>query len=743
MTVVGTNKDLCKACYSCVRNCPVNAVKVEMGQSRIVDEFCINCGNCLRVCSQGAKVTDVQVEHVNEMINNGEKVVALVDSSYPVSFPEPDTLFENMKEYGFYDIYNASEGMKLVDVKYLDLLNSKNGGTIISSFCPSIVELIEKKYPNLLPNLAHIDSPVFALGRYLKKQYPKIKIVYIGPCVARKQEREMYGNDAVDRVLTFPELKQILGYENKRRDNIFEMSEFLKTEGKAAINSSEMLSLPGGFAKYLKTGDNLLKPEETLVIAGKEESIHFLNSLSKGMGIKPRFVDIYFCRGCIDGPLIDSLYDYYSRKPVYLSYVRNNETKKIKIDKKVAVKLDFVREYSKRQKLLPDPSEDEIRAILRHTFKKNEDFELNCGLCGYETCRERAIAVYHGLAEIDMCLPYLISQSRGEFEYYKNQFDSNLTATARATGLVGSSRAMKNLRNLVAKVSQNEATVLLLGESGVGKEVVAKAIHLLSGRKKEPFVGINCAALPDLLLESELFGYEDGAFTGAKKGGKEGRFELANGGTILLDEIGDLPLAMQAKLLRVLQEKEYTRLGGTINIPLNARIIAATNKDLRKMVSEGKFRADLFYRLNVISIQVPSLRERKDDIPPLMGHFLHKIAADKAIPPKIFSDEALNIMLKYDWPGNIRELENVIERLIYVSEGNVIRAQDLPAHIRQGIGAMTEKGIRPLKIAVQDLEKEMIKKALHASGNNKVKAAGMLGLPRATFYQKLKEYALM
>lgn len=732
MTVVGNNRDLCKSCYSCVWNCPANAIKVELGQARIVDEHCVNCGICLKVCPHGAIDTMNQIYHVKNMIKNGHKVVAMLDLSYPISFHNmnSEALYEALKEIGFTQVVDVSAGVSLSAAKYRDLLMERTE-PLIGSQCPAVVELIEKKYPNLIPYLAPVDSCVTAMAKHLKNGDETLKNIYIGPCTARKQEAVAFGEGYVDGVLTFPELKELLG--RNEQENL--------ACGEAVSRGT--FPVAGAFIKAVDPDGNLLNPEEILVIQGKEECLGFLNNLAEGIGFKPRYADIYFCKGCIDGPLVDSCLDFYSRRAVLMKGSPLMSSVQGEKDENLDKKIDLSRQFTKRQNVLPVPSEGEIRAILTHTFKSTEEYELNCGLCGYQTCRQRAVAVYQGLTEIDMCLPYLLAQSRGEIDYYKNQFGDSRTPTARATGLVGSSQSMKQIRNLIAKVSQNEATILLQGESGVGKEVVAKAIHNLSGRKKEPFVGINCAALPELLLESELFGYEDGAFTGARKGGKEGRFELASGGTILLDEIGDLPLAMQAKLLRVLQEKEFTRLGGTVSIPLNARIITATNKDLRQMVGEGKFRADLYYRINVISIRVPSLKERKEDIPALMGHFLHKIAADKAVLPKIFSDEALEIMLRYDWPGNIRELENIIERLIYVSEGNVIKAEDLPGRIRNipGTGLPTE--LKPLKQVVQDLERDMIIKALQAAGNNKVKAAGLLGLPRASFYQKLKDYALM
>jgi transcriptional regulator with PAS, ATPase and Fis domain len=336
-----------------------------------------------------------------------------------------------------------------------------------------------------------------------------------------------------------------------------------------------------------------------------------------------------------------------------------------------------------------------------------------------------------------MCLPYLLEQSRGELEYYKKRWKMS---DEIKDFLVGDSPCIQGLRQTAVKVGQNDATLLILGESGVGKEVLARAVHMVSQRSQEPFMAINCAALPEHLIESELFGYEEGAFTGARKGGKPGKLEQARRGSLLLDEIAELPLRIQAKLLRVLQEREFERVGGTGTIKLRARIMVATNRDLKRLVYEGKFRSDLFYRLNVISVTVPMLLHRKEDIPLLADYFLQKLAAENRSPLKLISGEALSLLSAYEWPGNVRELKNIIERAFYTAEGNVIRVQHLPDYIRQLNGGREPVQLTPMKKAVRELEKDLILKALKKTDNNKVDAASMLGMPRATFYLKLKEY---
>ncbi len=317
---------------------------------------------------------------------------------------------------------------------------------------------------------------------------------------------------------------------------------------------------------------------------------------------------------------------------------------------------------------------------------------------------------------------------------------------------------MKQVYKLAKKVAPSSSTVLLLGESGTGKEILAKYIHFCS-KREGPFVAINCAAIPEELLEAELFGYEKGAFTGAIKS-KPGKFELAHKGTLFLDEIGDLSLKLQAKLLRVLQEKQVERLGSDHPIKVEVRIIAATNKDLEKEVEKGNFREDLFYRLNVIPIKIPPLRERKEDIPLLAEFFLKKICKREGIEEKKFSKKAIKALMNYSWPGNVRELENLIERVVILSENNIIEEEELfpqPLAFRNmednfvedkhvllkslKIPEISEEGIELNKI-LREIEMFYLKKALELSKGVKTRAAKLLGLNRTTFIEKLKKYNL-
>lgn len=307
--------------------------------------------------------------------------------------------------------------------------------------------------------------------------------------------------------------------------------------------------------------------------------------------------------------------------------------------------------------------------------------------------------------------------------------------------IIGRSRKITELKKMVRRVARGPSSVLITGESGTGKELVAHALHAESPRKNGPFIKVNCAAVPENLLESELFGYREGAFTGARKGGQPGKFELAHKGTIFLDEIGDMPLLMQAKLLRVLQEKEIERLGDTKTYCVDVRVIAATNKDIFTMANQGKFRRDLFYRLNVINLSLPSLRERLDDLPLLVNHFLKKFNLQFELNVQGVSPEVWKLFNSYDWPGNVRELENMIERAFNLVEDKYIDIEHLPSYMQDiKVENKTSKNTNNLPALIEEVEKEALIRALKNNNGNKVKAARELGISRAWLYKKIKYY---
>ena len=311
------------------------------------------------------------------------------------------------------------------------------------------------------------------------------------------------------------------------------------------------------------------------------------------------------------------------------------------------------------------------------------------------------------------------------------------------TPIKGTHPVMEKIMAISRKVASTDSTVLIQGESGTGKELVARYIHNVSRRASHPFVPVNCGAIPAELLESEMFGHERGAFTGAV-GARMGMFQLANGGTIFLDEIGEMSPALQVKLLRVLQEREIRPVGADRSVRVDVRVVAATNKELSVEVEKGRFREDLYYRLQVIPITMPALRERRSDIPLLVGHFLDKHNAKRPSQPSRISDEAMVYLWEYDWPGNVRELENLVERLVVLSEDGRITVENLPPNVRSFISdkkiprpQLTEEGI-DLNAAVEEFEYRLIDEALRRTKGNKQAAARLLGLKRTTLVAKLR-----
>jgi two-component system response regulator AtoC len=336
-------------------------------------------------------------------------------------------------------------------------------------------------------------------------------------------------------------------------------------------------------------------------------------------------------------------------------------------------------------------------------------------------CPERAELLVKKLAEHQELVEENLSLRQKLEDHYR--FENIITKSAR----------MQRVIEVIKVVAKSNATVLITGESGTGKELVARAIHSQSSRHSKPFIAVSCAALPESLLESELFGHEKGSFTGAYAQ-KKGKFEFAEGGTLFLDEIGEMSANIQVHLLRVLEEKEFTRVGGNEPIKVDVRVISATNKDLRKAIEKQEFREDLYYRLNVVNVELPPLRERKEDVPLLAQHFLNKFASENRKEIGGFSPEAIEFLLDYDWPGNVRELENAIERAVILAKDSLITIDDLPQeNLSLGYSTASKKSIK-------EVEKEHILNVLRKTGDNYSEAARILGISRMTLYNKAKEY---
>ena len=341
-----------------------------------------------------------------------------------------------------------------------------------------------------------------------------------------------------------------------------------------------------------------------------------------------------------------------------------------------------------------------------------------------------------------MRLSHELARSNTRVSNLKREIDKYNRSTDYFDAITGQSPALTDVVDMARRIANTDVSILLRGESGTGKELFAESIHKSGKRYGQPFVVINCGAIPANLFESELFGYQPGAFTGADRRGRKGKFDEANHGTLFLDEIGELPLDMQVKLLRVLQNQRFYRVGGGEPIEVDVRLISATNRDLNKMIEEGRFRDDLYYRINVVTLELPPLRERKEDIGQLAHQFLREVCLKQGIPVKHLEPEVLSYLTNYPWPGNVRELRNVIERLVVLSDGNYITIGDLPGQIKYTYGE-EQIGDCGLQGAADKAERSIIIQALDSCHGDRSRTAKLLGIPRSTLYYKMNKYGLM
>lgn len=850
----------------------MNAIQINNGQASIVSSRCINCGKCVKSCPQSAKVVIDHKKEAMNLLKNSSKVIAclapsFVPSFYPYSYKK---VIGGLKKLGFYQVWEVAVGAEILSKHIDEFMAANREKTYISTACPAFVTMIEKHYPELIPYLMPFGSPMIVTGKMIQRKYKgeDVKTVFIGPCIAKKAEAlEPQFKNIIHHVLTFDELKEMFKENEINLSNVVECG-----FDSPPCSQGKLFPLTTGMMDNLKD-INEIKESERVSICNENDCIQLLEVLSKG-GLSVKLVDILMCKGCIEGPKLDSslnhyekihtVYDYYESS-VIDSFISDHEN-------------DYTRTFHNKRSILPLPSEDEIKKVLRMTNKHTLEDELNCGACGYGTCRNKAIAVVQGIAEVDMCLPYLLSKKTKLYEELSEKFkeistlkdeletiiessydgivvtdgDGKVLKTNRSwlkmvgydegcneefvqemedKGIIFPSatlltlkekrrisflqkarddrkylatgtpifdeegkikRVVTNIRDvdelnklrkqieetrrlekyyaedtkdakpygyndenivtnsvefgevlqLASSVAGVDSTVLILGESGVGKEVVAKFIHKLSKKNLKSFISINCGAIPENLMESELFGYETGAFTGAQKKGKPGLIELAHEGTLFLDEIGELPLNLQIKLLRVIQERRLIRLGGISETEVDVRIIAATNCDLKRMVKEGKFRSDLYYRLNVVPLEIPPLRKRKSDILPLCYHFID-IFNKRYGCSKEISASAESVLRAYSWPGNVRELENVIERMVVTTNHDVIDEKDLPTYLMENnqdyYDRIKVEGIMPIKEASQILEMMLIERACKKFKST-YEIAEALGVNQSTVVRKMQKY---
>ncbi len=748
MEPIVTYKERCRRCYSCVRSCPVKAIKVDGGFAQIMYDRCIGCGNCLS-CPQNAKVVVDRMVRTQEMLASGSPVVAVLGCSFPAFFHnlQPGQLVAALKSLGFSEVHEGAYGACMIAGSYRDTLDSSDQ-PLISSHCPAVVDLIERHYPSLVPNIMPIVSPMIAMGRFIKGVLgEETRVVYVSTCIAAKFEIQGESSGAIDVVLTYQEIEKLFKNRGITPDNLTEMPfDGVDPEG------GRIFSLTGGSLKVfgIKTD---FKDNETICAEGEAHTIGIIRDLAAGR-ISPKFVDLRFCDGgCIDGPARDKELNHFFKRKLILNHNNSSPGHDTAAHyRSTALLPDLARAYSDKSKKLAPPGKDDIKRILHSTNKFTQGDELNCRACGYNTCREHAVAVFQGLADIEMCLPHniqLIEEERGhlmqKYELVKRELDRQ----AGDDLIVGSDPGIREVMELIHQVGPTPTTVLIRGETGTGKELTARAIHRYSQRNDKPLMTVNCTTLTDSLLESELFGHKKGSFTGAIAD-KKGLFEAADGGTIFLDEIGDITPKLQAELLRILDMGEVRPVGGVTSKKVDVRLIAATNKDLEQGIRDGWFREDLYYRLNVFSIELPPLRERAVSVPELARHFLEK--ARKKLNKNIggIEDRAVKAMQHYPWPGNIREMQNVIERSAVLVKDGIIRLENLPTIFTDTFESCLDIDVNRRRISfkaerelqVVRTEKNIIVRYLEETDGNVAKAARLANLPRRTFYRLLEKHGI-
>jgi transcriptional regulator with PAS, ATPase and Fis domain/iron only hydrogenase large subunit-like protein len=749
MGPIKTLKESCRKCYACVRNCPVKAIKVREDSTEVMHERCIGCGKCLRCCSQKAKVITDCIGETERMLAGSDPVIAVLGCSFPAFFNDvrPGQLVSGLKKLGFSEAHEGTYGVELIHGHYQQLVNNPPVSPLIATHCPTIVDLIERHYPQLLKQLMPVVSPMVAIGRFIKsRNHAATKVIYISSCIAGKFEiasEQVAG--AIDTVLTYQELSQMFDHRGidltRLPDDAF--------HGRPPKEGRLFPISEGPFHSFGINPDSY-KPEY-ISTEGEENALEIIRDLA-AQRISPRVVDARFCNGgCIGGPGKNNRLTTFSKRNLIYNYYQDRSIRYQSADPYLAPEPEpaLGRSFTNKSRQLSVPSGESIRQILQAINKFSESDELDCGACGYQTCREHAVAVYQGLAEGGMCLPYSLKALEEDrfnlsqkYELARRALDQELGDTA----IIGDDPRTIEVLNLIRQVGPTPTTVLIRGESGTGKELTARAIHQQSQRADKPLVTVNCTTLTDSLLESELFGHKKGSFTGAVAD-KRGLFEAANGGTIFLDEIGDITPKLQAELLRVLDSGEIRPVGESRSITVDVRLIAATNKNLEAGISEGWFREDLFYRLNVFTITVPPLRNRNDSLPALVHHFLDRASKRLNKPLLGIDDRAVNAMLQYPWPGNIRELQNVIERSAVLTNDHVIRLENLPVVFAELVatpaqGDQAGSFLRQRNQQVGQVEAGLIKRYLREANGNVTAAARKAEIPRRTFYRLLERHGL-
>lgn len=747
---IATISDRCRKCYSCMRNCPTKAIGVFQESTEVIHHRCIGCGKCIQVCSQQAKVIADAIKETEERLRGKQPVVAVLGCSFPAFFYDldPAQMVTALKKLGFDEVLEGTAGVELISPEYREMIEQKQDTPLISSHCPTVVDLIERHYPQLLKNLVPVVSPMVAIGRFIKAHRgADIQVVYISSCIGGKFEISSDPvKGAIDTVLTYSELNRML------KDRKIDPHRLGKTPlAGLPTSSGRSFSIVGGPFNNFGIVNNGLDPNFVTTV-GEQASMEVIHDLAAER-ISPQYVDVRFCSGgCIGGPGRTNRLTSFSKRNLIIDYLHRDIPYQPSAHYlKAPDELHLDRQFSNKKHQLERPNGDAIKRILNETDKFTEQDELNCASCGYATCREHAVAVYQGLAETRMCLPFSMNRMEEDRTSLEQKYDLARRALDQeyaGTSIIGNDPRTQGVLHMIKQVGPTPTSVLIRGESGTGKELTARAIHEASLRADKPLVTVNCTTLTDSLLESELFGHKKGSFTGAVND-KKGLFEAADGGTIFLDEIGDITPKLQAELLRVLDSGEIKPVGSNKTKTVDVRIIAATNKQIEEGISNGWFREDLFYRINVFTITLPPLRSRLISLQQLVDHFLNHAARRLNKTIHKIDHQARQALMCYHWPGNIRELQNIIERAVVLSPDQVIHLEQLPVIfaelLRKQQGEMTagETGLRQQRDQqAGKIEADLLIHFLREAGGNVSAAARLASIPRRTFYRMLEKQSI-
>ncbi|ABA89551.1 iron-sulfur cluster-binding sigma-54-dependent transcriptional regulator, FehydlgC and FeS domain-containing [Syntrophotalea carbinolica DSM 2380] len=729
---IQTDTQRCRRCYACVRHCPVKAIRVTRQGTDLSPGRCIGCGRCLQICTQQARHAVKDLERCRRLLKRREPMAALLAPSFPAYLGDmrPGQMIAGLRQLGFGMVIEGAWGVELLAGRLKIEPSTRPQTPTILSHCPAVIALVERHFPQLLRNMAPQVSPLPAAARALRAAHAgPLRVVTISSCFAAKLEAvDDQFQDTVDAALTFSELSELFE-ESGITPTLLSDAPF---DGTGAADKRLFPVTGGALATLLPdfSGDTGV----VLSAEGPHNALDILRDLAAGR-IRPSVVDLRLCRGGCTGPCDSaSRLSPFARSNLVQEFAR--QPQKHLSDGAylgTASGLSLERTFSNRQPLQEHPSGENIRRVLHSTDKFAQRDELNCGACGYDTCREHATAVCRNLALEDMCLPYFVK--RLEAEKLRLERALQLARHVPDDTLIGSDAPMRQILELAQELAPGDKPILLRGEAGTGKETLARIIHRRSHRSEQPLATVNCTALGNRQLKEELFGGRPDA----KK--PQGLLELAAGSSLLLDEIGDASLEVQQALLDWLNREKAPWA--------DVRLIVTSHRDLEQGIREGWFNSELFFRLSLCTLTLPPLRNRLDALPELARQQLQRASRrynKKMVSIDPLAQETLN---RYHWPGNLRELASVIERAVALSEEDVLHQEHLNLSLTPAAteppssSTETTSGFRARRgHQMEMIERDLLERYLREACGNVSAAARRANLPRRSFYRLMERYGI-